>query len=614
MLDEDDYISKYGFKTNLEYKKRLRGLSEEVIKYISSDKNEPQWMFEKRLTAYRIYKSKPLPKWGIDLSGIDFDNIYYYIKSVDKKSDQWENVPNEIKEAFDKLGVPEAEKKFFAGTEAQFDSNVVYGKIKKDMEKLGIIFTDMDSAIKIYPELVKKYFGTAIPPTDNKFAALNSAVWSGGSFIYIPKGIKVQMPLQAYFRINSENAGQFERTLIIAEDDSDMTYIEGCFEPGVEISTEKGIKKIEEICIGDRVLTHKNRYRKVYDIQLRSYSGTIYRITANNKIMNVTPDHPILVFEKEDKGNIIGKWIPAKGISESMQLIMPKGEFWNKGKGMTMQSIAYAIVAVEKVEEIEKAMVQVYNFSVEEDESYVANGVVVHNCTAPIYLSSSLHAANVEIIAGKNAHVRYVTVQNWSKNVYNLVTQRAIADENAYVEWIDANIGSKANMKYPSIYLKGNGARGSILSIGIAGKNQIQDVGGKIYHFAPHTSSKIISKNISSENGVSTYRGMVYVAKEAEGAKCTVKCDSMLINDNSKANTYPYIDSHRSDADISHEAIVGKISKESLFYLMTRGLGEDEAIEIITLGFIEPLAKELPLEYSIELKRLIKLDMPKKVG
>ncbi len=614
MPDENEYEEKYGFKTDLNYKKKLKGLSEEVIKSISYDKNEPEWMLDKRLTAYKIYKSKPMPTWGIDLSGIDFDSVYYYLKSTESKSDQWDKVPNEIKEAFDRLGIPEAERKFFAGTEAQFDSNVVYGKIKKEMEEQGIIFTDMDSAVREYPELVRRYFGTVISPGDNKFAALNTAVWSGGSFIYIPKGVKAPMPMQAYFRINSENAGQFERTLIIADEGSDITYIEGCFEAGAEISVMEGIKKIERINEGDRVLTHRNRYKRVYSTQVREYSGNIYSIKVNDKIMNITPDHPVLVVEKEEKRKIFARWVPAKAVDASMSLIMPIIEEEQEGKSAIQYVTSYRVVRIQNITCIKEQKIMVYNFSVEDDESYVANGVVVHNCTAPIYLSSSLHAANVEIIAEKNSHVKYVTVQNWSKNVYNLVTQRAKAQENAYVEWIDANIGSKANMKYPCIYLEGEGAKGSILSIGIAGKNQIQDVGGKIYHLAPKTSAKIVSKNISSENGVSTYRGMVYVAKNARGANCAVKCDSMLINGESKANTYPYIDSHRNDANISHEATVGKISKDSLFYLMTKGLSEDEAIEIITMGFIEPLAKELPLEYSLELKRLIKLDMPKKVG
>ncbi len=460
--DSNEYAERYGFKSNVKYIKEIKGLSEEVINEISSTKNEPDWMLEKRLTAYKVYKEKPLPAWGIDLSEIKFDDIYYYIKPTDRKATEWNDVPEEIKNAFDRLGVPEAEKKFFAGTEAQFDSEAVYGSIKKELESQGIIFTDMDTAVKKYPELVKEYFGTVIPPTDNKFAALNTAVWSGGSFVYVPENVKVRMPLQAYFRINLENAGQFERTLIIAEEGADVTYIEGC--------------------------------------------------------------------------------------------------------------------------------------------------------TAPIYLSSSLHAANVEIIVKKNAHVKYVTVQNWSKNVYNLVTQRAHAYENAHMEWVDANIGSKANMKYPSIYLMGNGAKGDILSIGMAGQGQVQDVGGKVLHLAPNTASRIVSKNISTGNGISTYRGLVYIGKKAENAKSAVKCDSLLVNNNSKANTYPYSQVLREDATFSHEATVGKIGREELFYLMARGFTEEEALTMITLGFIEPLAKELPLEYLIELKRLIKLDMPNAVG
>jgi Fe-S cluster assembly protein SufB len=454
---DDEYKERYGFSDKTEYSyKTEKGLSEEIVKEISKIKGEPDWMLEKRLTAYKVFKNKPLPTWGADLSGIDFDDVYYYLKPTGKKEDAWEKVPEDIKRTFDKLGIPEAERKFFSGAEIQYDSEVVYGHVKKELEKQGVIFTDTDSAVKKYPELVKKYFGTVIPPTDNKFAALNTAVFSGGSFIYVPKGVKVSMPLQAYFRINAEKAGQFERTLIIADEGSDVTYIEGC--------------------------------------------------------------------------------------------------------------------------------------------------------TAPIYMSASLHSAVVEIIVHKDAHVRYVTIQNWSRNVYNLVTQRAYAYENAHMEWIDANIGSKVNMKYPSVYLKGRGSKGEILSVAVAGENQVQDSGGKMLHLAPDTTSKIIAKSVSKKNGVSSYRGQLYVAKNADNVKSTVRCDALLLNKESKTNTYPYMDIQREDATITHEAAVGKIGEEQLFYLMSRGLSEEEALTTIVLGFIDPLTKALPLEYSIELKRLIKLD------
>lgn len=459
-----EYGQLYGFNDKIDYAtKTEKGLSEVIVREISKLKNEPEWMLQKRLTGYKVFESKPMPKWGADLSGINFNEIYYYLKPTNKpKSDSWDQVPDDIKKTFDKLGIPEAERKFFSGAEIQYDSEVVYGHLKKELEAQGVIFTDMDNAVKKYPELVQKYFGTTIPPTDNKFAALNTAVWSGGSFIYVPKGVKLVMPLQAYFRINAEKAGQFERTLIIADEGADVTYIEGC--------------------------------------------------------------------------------------------------------------------------------------------------------TAPIYMSSSLHAAVVEIIAHKDSHVRYVTIQNWSKNVYNLVTQRAFAYENAYVEWIDGNIGSKVNMKYPSVYLKGEGAKGEVLSIAVAGEGQIQDSGGKILHLAPNTTSRIISKSVSKGSGVASYRGLLYVAKNASGVKSTVRCDALLLDENAKTNTYPYMEVYREDANISHEATVGKIGEEQLFYLMSRGLSEEDAIATIVLGFIEPLAKVLPLEYSIELKRLIKLDTSNSVG
>ena len=461
--NDEEYLERYGFSDKIEYKyKTAKGLSEDIVREISRIKEEPEWMLEKRLTAYKVFEQKPTPSWGADLSKIDFNDIFYYMRPTDKKGSTWDSVPEDIKRTFDKLGIPEAEKKFFAGAEAQYDSEVVYHNIREDLQKQGVIFTDTETAVKSYPELMKKYFGTVIPPSDNKFAALNTAVWSGGSFIYIPKGIKVTIPLQAYFRINSEKAGQFERTLIIADEGSEVTYIEGC--------------------------------------------------------------------------------------------------------------------------------------------------------TAPIYMSSSLHSAVVELVAHKDAHIRYVTIQNWSKNVYNLVTQRAFAYENAYVEWIDGNIGSKINMKYPSVYLKGRGARGEVLSIAVAGEHQVQDSGGKILHLAPDTTSKIISKSVSKGSGVASYRGLIYVGKDASNTKSTVRCDALLMDDNAKTNTYPYMEVYRDDATITHEATVGKIGDEELFYLMSRGISEEDALTMIVLGFIEPLTKALPMEYSLELKRLIKLDTSNSVA
>ncbi len=462
VVERTEYAEKYGFSKTVDYESFPRGLSEDIVRKISKLKGEPDWMLEKRLTGFRVFESKPMPKWGADLNAIDFAEYYYYLMPKMKESNKWEDVPKEIKDTFDKLGVPEAERKFFSGAEAQFDSGVVYSHVNEELNRLGIIFTDTDTAIKKYPELFKKYWGTIIPPTDNKFAALNTAVWSGGSFIYVPKGVKVPMPLNAYFRINAMNAGQFERTLIIADEGADVTYLEGC--------------------------------------------------------------------------------------------------------------------------------------------------------TAPIYKKDSLHAAVVELVALEGAHIRYVTIQNWSKNIYNLVTQRAHASKDARVEWIDANIGSKVNMKYPSIYLMGERASGEVLSIAIAGDGQIQDSGGKIYHLASNTTSKIISKSVSKGTGVTSFRGLMHVAKSAANAKAHVSCDALLLDDKAKTNTYPYNQINRSDAVISHEAKVGKISDDDIFYLMSRGISEDDAVAMIVLGFIDDLTKVLPLEYSLELKRLIKLDTSKGIG
>ena len=459
---EQEYRERYGFRDDIKYAEFKKGLTEDTVREISRIKNEPEWMLKNRLLGYKVFKSKPVPTWGADLSGIDYDDIYYYLIPNAGTSSNWNDVPEDIKRTFERLGVPEAERKFFAGAEAQYDSEVVYHHVKEELEKKGVIFTNTDDAVQRYPELVKKYFGTIIPPTDNKYAALNTATWSGGSFIFIPKGVKVTMPLQAYFRINAEKAGQFERTLIIADEGADVTYVEGC--------------------------------------------------------------------------------------------------------------------------------------------------------TAPIYLSSSLHSAVVEIIAHKNAHVRYVTIQNWSKNVYNLVTQRAYAYENAHVEWFDANIGSRANMKYPSVFLKEDGAKGDIISIAVAGDGQIQDSGGKIYHLAPNTTSQIVSKSVSKGSGVTSYRGLIHIDKKATNSKSGVKCDALLLDDTAKTRTYPYNEIYADDALVSHEASTGKLSEEEMFYLMSRGLSEDDAVATIIMGFIDPLVQVLPLEYSVELKRLIKIDTSSSVG
>ena len=458
-----DYKEKYGFFVpDTHVFKARRGLDAEVVKEISLMKGEPEWMTRFRLRALEIFLKKPMPTWGADLSVIDFDNIYYYLKSTEKQGKSWDEVPDDIKKTFDRLGVPEAERKFLAGVAAQYESEVVYHSLHEELEKKGVIFLDTDTALREHPDLFREYFGTIIPPADNKFAALNSAVWSGGSFIYVPKGVRVEIPLQAYFRIIAENMGQFEWTLIICDEDSFVHYIEGC--------------------------------------------------------------------------------------------------------------------------------------------------------TAPIYSTDSLHSAVVEIIVKKGARCRYTTIQNWSTNVFNLVTKRAMAYGNATMEWVDGNLGSQITMKYPSVYLMEPGARGDILSVAFAGDGQHQDAGGKVVHVAPDTSSQITSKSISKGTGRASYRGLVKVYPGAKNAKSFVKCDALLLDDQARSDTYPYNEIDEDQVTVGHEATVSKVSDEQLFYLMSRGISQAEAETMIVNGFIEPFTKELPLEYAVELNRLIQLEMEGSVG
>lgn len=458
---KDNY--KYGFhKPESSVFRTPKGLSRKIVEAISYFKNEPVWMLDFRKKALATFEAKTLPNWGADLEGINFDDLYYYISPSEKKFNSWEDVPADIKDTYDKIGVPEAEKKFLAGVGAQYDSEVIYHKLKGKWEKLGVIFVDTDTAVRKYQDIVKQYFGTIIPPSDNKFAALNSAVWSGGSFVYIPKGVRVEIPLQAYFRINAANMGQFERTLIIAEEGSYVHYVEGC--------------------------------------------------------------------------------------------------------------------------------------------------------TAPIYSTDSLHAAVVEIIVKKGARVRYTTIQNWSNNVYNLVTKRMMVEEEGIGEWIDGNLGSKATMKYPSVYLTGKGAKGEVLSLAFAGRGQHQDAGGKALHLAPYTTSTITSKSVSVNGGRSSYRGMVKIIKGAKGSKSFVRCDALLLDKLSRSDTYPVNIVNEQDVTLGHEASVSKIGEQQLFYLMSRGLSESQATSLIVNGFIEPIVRELPLEYAVELNRLINLSMEGSVG
>ena len=440
-----------------------RGLSEAVVRDISARKNEPEWMLALRLKGLRLFGKKPMPTWGSDLSGIDFDNIKYFVRSTEKQAANWDELPDDIKNTYDRLGIPEAEKqRLIAGVAAQYESEVVYHKIREDLEEQGVLFLDTDTGLREHPELFREYFGSVIPVGDNKFAALNTSVWSGGSFIYVPKGVQVEIPLQAYFRINTENMGQFERTLIIVDEGAYVHYVEGC--------------------------------------------------------------------------------------------------------------------------------------------------------TAPVYSSDSLHSAVVEIIVKKNARCRYTTIQNWSNNVYNLVTKRAVAHEGATMEWVDGNIGSKVTMKYPAVWLLGEHAKGEVLSVAFAGEGQHQDAGAKMVHVAPNTSSTIVSKSVARGGGRTSYRGLVQINEGAHGSRSTVRCDALLVDTISRSDTYPYVDVREDDVSIGHEATVSKIGEDQLFYLMSRGMTEDEAAAMVVRGFVEPIARELPMEYALELNRLIELQMEGAVG
>ena len=460
-VEQESYVGGFHVAENYAFKSG-RGLNREIVEKISEMKGEPRWMRDFRIKSLEHFVKRPMPTWGADLSGIDFDNIYYYIKPVQEQGKTWEEVPSEIKDTFDRLGIPEAERKFLAGVTAQYESEAVYHKVREDLEKLGVIFTDMDTALRLYPDIIKEHFGTVIPYTDNKFAALNSAVWSGGSFVYVPEGVRVEIPLQAYFRINAQNMGQFERTLIIAAPGSYVHYVEGC--------------------------------------------------------------------------------------------------------------------------------------------------------TAPNYSSDSLHSAVVEIKVQEGARVRYTTIQNWSKNVYNLVTKRAAAYRDATMEWVDGNLGSKVTMKYPAVLLMEPGARGDILSVAFASDGMHQDAGAKVTHLAPHTTSQILSKSVSKGTGRASYRGLVRVNPGAHHTKSHVRCDALLLDEQARTDTYPTIRVEENQTQVGHEATVSKVGDDQLFYLMSRGLDESEAYSLIVNGFIEPITKELPMEYAVELNRLIQLEMSGSVG
>lgn len=816
-----DY-SRYAFSYPTDkYKYVLKpGLSRQVIEEISAIKNEPAWMREFRLQAYEIFIKKPMPTWGGDLSAINFDTITYYATPTDKSARSWDDVPEEVKKTFDRLGIPEAERKFLAGVGAQYDSEVLYHSIREDLRKKGVIFLSMDEGLREYPELVKEYFGTVIPPTDNKFAALNSATWSGGSFIYVPKGVQVDIPLQAYFRINAPQMGQFERTLIIADEGARVHYIEGCLPGGEQVSVGDHWVNIESLKPGDYVIADTGTKARVRAAMVRPYRGemlTIKPISPYNAFQ-LTPEHPVLVVRRAhvltkrrarngwlpevDTEKLLSaqpKYVPAGELTIGDFLVFPKVQaqghnpkytpellkllgyylaegsaFVNKslnmpvvsfsfgaheretiaevcqliewvtdkkpcvtespekhavnvivysqelmdrcieacGKGAATKRLSaelmalppnqikplleayfrgdgnvcdkgnsimyraatasetlaqqiqellarqgiYASIQVRRggedriqgrtihrqdqyiivytvdkrwseirhteryflvpIKSIERAPYEgfVFNLDVEGPNSYLVRGFAVHNCTAPIYSKESLHSAVVELIAKRGAHLRYTTLQNWSNDVYNLVTKRAVAYEDATVEWVDANIGSRITMKYPSVYMLGKGARADILSVAFAGKGQHQDTGGKAIHAAPYTTSTIVSKSVSKDGGRATYRGHLVVAKGAHHAKSNVRCDALILDERSRSDTYPYIEIDEDQVTIGHEATVGKVGDDQIFYLMSRGLSESEALSMIVLGFMEPFTKTLPMEYAIEFNRLIQLEMEGSVG
>jgi len=807
--------------------KLLKGLSYDTVRRISKIKNEPDWMLETRLRALRYFQKKSLPNWGVDLSSIDFQNITYYSSHDVGKQSNWKDVPEKILKTFDRLGIPQAERKFLAGVATQYESEVVYNKLKKRWNSLGVIYTDCDSGLREYPAIFKKYFGKIIPVNDNKFAALNTAVWSGGSFVYVPKGVKIDIPLQAYFWINAANLGQFERTLIIAEEGSSVHYVEGCFMKGAKVTTLYGEKNIEDVVIRDKVLTHKGIFKPVYKIMKRMYKGFIYKITYwgdSSSELNVTEDHPLLVAKRKSNEyrNIEFKkqWISAKNLEDDDYLVIPikktvkrdnfqvkikirkqnrqefmrvdfpfKPEFFRllgyylsegyidnehyisfsfrqektdyikdvenlskkyfqqipvknnhrqngqilavystkyarafakifgatvyqkkipfwifnisndclselikgmwRGNGSfdrkrvsfrfssISRSLAYGlrdillklgiIASINKQSRIpsgegiytvmistqnnnlfgklvdiqakdgimewpylaldekymyvriksiikQKVNTKVYNFAVKDHESYVCEGVISHNCSAPKYSKQSLHSAIVEIFVAKNARVKYTTIQNWSTNVYNLTTQRGLVKENGSLIWVDANIGSKVTMKYPAIILAGERAYGEVMSANIAEGGQHQDTGAKVIHLVPNTSSLITSKSICKNGGKTTYRGLVKINKGAKNSKSKVRCDSLILDNKSEANTYPYNDVSEKQSQVEHEAYVSKIGKEQLIYLMSKGLSEGQSNALIASGFLEPVIKELPMEYAVELNALIDMSMEGGVG
>ncbi len=819
------------------------GLDVETVRKISEYKREPKWMLDKRLAAFRIFLDKKNPSWGPDISKLDLSKIHYFsVPDAKPNANTWEQVPENIKQTFEKLGIPEAERRALAGVGAQYDSQIIYHNLKEDLQKKGVIFEDMDVAVKKYPDLVKKYFmTTGVAPALHKFSALHGAVWSGGTFIYVPKGVKVSMPLQAYFRMNTEGMGQFEHTLIIIDEGAECHYIEGCFTAGNLVTTNTDYKKIEEIQSGEKILTSEGEFMGSKDLQFYEYTGEIYDIEFygdSTQTISSTPEHPFLyvdrkwknernktfnprwnapvyfkkgdylvlpinntvkkntnhIFEIErktssgksytkkinvelvpeffrlvgyylaegsvssnsylnfsfnskekeyiedvklclkrvfdvkkilemvhkknngtsvvvcsvdlarlfkqfgDKNNrkqvlpwmmyeshenqleIIKGWFRGdgnyycrahkSGFKESFRINTTSEKLTRQGRdillrlgifafinkririlenrqdmytlGITGEHMIqfgkivdikvqekmnnkkraamfyvdkkFAYVPIKKISKRNVYNTKVYNFGVESYHTYTVSGVAVHNCSAPIYNSSSLHAGCVEIFVMKNARMRYSSVENWSKNTYNLNTKRAVVEENAIMEWVSGNLGSGVTMLYPASVLAGKGARATHLSIAYAGQGQNQDIGAKVYHLASNTSSTVTSKSLSKDGGIVAYRGLVIVKKGALGVNCAVNCDSLMFDNISQSNAYPVIVSDEKDSNLVHEAKVGKISEEQIFYLQTRGLSKEQAVQLIVSGFIEPIIKELPLEYAVEMNKLIELEIEGGLG
>ena len=817
-----DQREQFAFHDDIAYLAQTkRGLTRATVEEISRFKNEPDWMLQYRLRAYDHFMKRPLPTWTDGLDRINFDNIVYYRKPSEREERSWDDVPDKIKQTFERLGIPEAERKFLAGVGAQYESEVVYHSVKEELSKLGVVFMGTDQALVEYPEIFRRHFGTVVPAEDNKFSALNAAVWSGGSFVYVPKGVEVPLPLQAYFRINGENTGQFERTLIVVDEGAKVHYIEGCVSETELVSLGDEMVPVTDVTAGMKVMNSDGVEALVSAVRRRTYTGDMLRVVpvSVGNAFEVTPEHPILALRRQLAAVWSGttwvmdeaafhtsepKWIPAAELREGDLLCFPiaakqvehpelgddllrflgyylaEGSAFENGvNGVPTVRLSFNIAETDKIEDAQRLMgtlagkpagvyrvpskheAQVYVYSrklmdmcleycgsgsatkrlaaalmelpparqqlfidtyllgdgsrattpggrtkvravttsrtlafqlqevfarqgryvginvrkafaetmpdgrrinhndayvlhfVEDPgnkyvwfdagrncfwvpirtiekraydgwvynlemssapNAYLAKGFAVHNCTAPIYATDSLHAAVVEVVALPGSKVRYTTIQNWSNDVYNLVTKRAHAYENSRVEWIDANTGSRKTVKYPSIYLRGRGASADIISVAVAGKGQHQDTGAKAIHLAPDTKSRIVSKSVSKDSGRATYRGQLKVAPGATGVVASVRCDALMLDDISRSDTYPYIDIQEDDTTMTHEATVGKVSAEQVFYLMSRGLTENEATNLIVQGFLEVFTKELPMEYAIEFNRLVKLEMEGSLG